>query len=293
MRLLPGALAAMMAISGLPALAAAVPLEHDLADERSTRELIHRVSCADGSQLDPVSLIRATNSLLRLGKPAAQQLLRQLAQEFERAAVHDDFADWNRLFLVALLYYEFPPGKRIPRVRCLHGADLEEEMRISPTFPLVVIDDFPLLLASRVDSCGVPEALPSFVAWCERNATCRRALLCPTAAPFQLLEKLERERLWVFDGKHRAQEVTLGRFLIASQTLRAARPAFFAKQKFTTTSIDQVWERLLEETRHVRLRWDSRRSRYMSLEASDRAADGESKLAAHHDARSPIAIKLK
>jgi hypothetical protein len=135
-------------------------------------DVLEAASSSDFSTYDPTTVINAVNALVSLGKDGALAAI-------DKFLARQDPEDNPRqgLFLVLRVLFDADPH---PPLR-LGGAPLgpPRDPAAMPRFPIVVVDDVPLMLISGYTLAGLPEPLSSHLDYYRNHGTLRAAPLTP------------------------------------------------------------------------------------------------------------------
>jgi hypothetical protein len=136
-------------------------------------DLLERASGSDFTAYDPTAVIEAVNALFPLGKDGA---LKELERFIAGAKLDDD--PHHGLFLVMRVLFDADPH---PPLR-LGGARLEPPAQASavPRFPIMMVDDVPVMLIEGYTLGGLPEQLPTHIDYYRTQGKLRPAPLAPT-----------------------------------------------------------------------------------------------------------------
>jgi len=151
--------------------------------------LLASAASSDFASFNPGVLVAAVNALLTLGKDRALDAVeRQLAEA-------DRFADpQHGLFLVLRLLFEVPadPGFHPPMHIGIPSVAAPRDPKTLPHFPLIVVDDVPLLLITTFILGGSPELVEAHLKHFRENGTLRAASLTPKTfvSPAEILDRL-------------------------------------------------------------------------------------------------------
>ena len=137
----------------------------------SLRSALLRASSADLASYDPRAVIDAVNALVPLGKDGALEAIEGFLAE-EQAEPRQGL-----FFVLRVLFDADPhPPVRLGASRPAPPADATT----LPRFPIVLVDDVPLLLVSGYTLRGLPEPVTAHVEYYRAHGTLRDAPLAPT-----------------------------------------------------------------------------------------------------------------
>ena len=159
--------------------------------ERETQRLYAAMDQAqeyiDGNAYDPMVTVRIANALFPLGMEGALDAMSVTLRARERGS-----RERQGLFLAlrALFDVPNPPGYMPPMG--IGGTSPEpRDPRQAPRFPLMLVDDVPLLVVGGYTLGGKPEPVSAHVAYFRKHGVFRSAPLKPAPRPLDLLPKLE------------------------------------------------------------------------------------------------------
>lgn len=141
-----------------------------------TQTLLERVAHMGFADYDPGVIIAAVNELQPLGK---QQALAQIDAYLQQ---HDTAHDGPGIFWLLRVLFDLPQGQRFPSVRLgqptlAPPADADA----LPRFPIMLVNDVPLLVVQGYTLSGFPEPITDHVAFFRSHGVIRSAALAPLA----------------------------------------------------------------------------------------------------------------
>ncbi len=178
----------------------------DLPEEDLRRLLLlldNAPSFHSSRRFNPLALIRVVNELLPLGKERALSVI----EEYLRLCSFAEDTAEDGVFLVLRVLFEVPeePGY-MPHMWV--GAPSPEEptdpQRL-PHFPLLLLDDVPLLLIGGYSVGGRPELPHSHVRYFREHGRLRTKPLVPPADPLVFLDRAWPSISWPLPRKHSEQ----------------------------------------------------------------------------------------
>ncbi len=147
----------------------------------------------------PRLLIDAVEELRPLGKEKALERIEAAA----RARPGD-----VGLFWVLRVLFDPPPGERLPDVRLGRPAiDPPADPDALPRFPIIVVDDVPLLVIRGYALAGKAEPLSAHIDWYRRHGRLREAPLRPSADADAVRDHLAEAWRAAYGGDGRLDEV--------------------------------------------------------------------------------------
>lgn len=221
----------------------------------SVFEIIRSCSTWEGYTFDPGTLIRAVN-ILRNDKPSDVIVgLRSYAQ----AIVNDlDLVDGNTrlILLLRLLFVPAEPGTAYPSVAMGKPVDVENPpLQDYPLYPLVLLNDVPLLIVTGFLLGGLPADPMSQIEFFEQDCRMRPAPLRPPDNPLPLAETLLASPTWY------RKDFDRDRGVLRAQLLRLVRavydvPGVDEPNFYSSVISDEVWEGHLKSFGALRAVWD-------------------------------------
>ena len=165
--------------------------------------ILERASSSDFMQYDPTAVIEAVNALHPLGKDGALDAI-------ETYLAHADQTSDSRhgLFLVMRVLFEVPadPGYH-PPVR-IGGSmpAVPKDPRSLPLFPILLIDDIPLMLVSGYALGGEAEPLAAHIAYFRMHGKLRAQPLRPAKSK-DTIERYKQAYQAAYGAPSSAREV--------------------------------------------------------------------------------------
>jgi hypothetical protein len=171
---------------------------------RRILRMLAETSPLEGGDFRPLHTIAAVNALQPLGKQVGVAVLR----EYMAVSFNSRWAEDDGLFAVMRVLFEVPPADRRAETRraedwprvvypgyfrppALGGPSWSpNDLMKFPLFPLMVVDDVPLVLVGGYMLGGMPESPGEHLDELERNANWRQRPLRPTDNPLGILPKV-------------------------------------------------------------------------------------------------------
>jgi hypothetical protein len=248
------------------------PPDPGMIDERRMRELLtllDRTPRACGLTYNPRDLIKVVNSLVPIGKARALAVI----SEYLRVA-----PEWPKepdgICLVLRVLFNVPASQGYIPAPLLGSPWPETPMaheRI-PRFPMVVLEDVPLMLVSEYGVLGTPVIAPD-LDFFRRNCEIRSNPLRPTNQPFIVLEKLIQSKQWIYSADRDDSESSAGRILLINQLLRLVNSAYHPEVNFEDLKpaeklhLKHLWNKEVKKFPTLGILWDSNTNQYV-LKAS-------------------------
>jgi hypothetical protein len=144
---------------------------------------------SDFAYFNPGALVAAVNALVTLGKDRALDAVEHQLTE------SDHLADpQHGLFLVLRLLFDVPtdPGFHLPMHIGIPNVAAPKDAKALPYFPLIVVDDIPLLLVTTFLLGGSPELVEAHLKHFREKGILRAAPLTPKTflSPAEILDHL-------------------------------------------------------------------------------------------------------
>lgn len=251
------------------------PSERQIS-ERELRYLIGVLSRFDGDddgeQFDPKHYIQTTNTLLPFGKAKI------MAATFEYRRVKEDLPH-NLLYLLAVLFDPSLCTSDFPSFISRHPVPPRpEDKSLVPRFPIVLIEDVPLLIMNyiRGDGLSGSDSIEyAFLRYLQAQGRLRRKPLRPTTRPLKLLDKLMHSDQWLFGRQYKTddnlsprepREEKLGKRAVQYQLLRLVRSVLPETKAYLqgaeiSGNIDSVkWQQLQKTLDGLPVVWDTTRN---------------------------------
>ena len=141
---------------------------------------------SDFTRFNPGALIAAVNALFPLGKEGALAAIEQHLASVDRSADPQ-----HGLFLVLRVLFDVPAAGFHPPLQIgIPKAAEPPDLKSLPYFPLLVVNDIPLLLVTTFLIGGSTEPVESLVKYYRENGTFRARPLTPAVAtdPIEILQ---------------------------------------------------------------------------------------------------------
>jgi hypothetical protein len=237
------------------------------AQLRDLLRLIDQTPPLAGYRYDPLRVIRIVNTLQPLGKEKA------LAAVDEYLRVASDRADAREgLFVVLRLLFDIPkvPG-HMPAMHV--GAPWPwpggpEGGKRLPRFPVLLLDDVPLLLVSGYVGFGDAEPVERHVSYFRKGGTLRSRPLAPADAPLQVYEKFQRSYLPTYRDQLGSWACAQVKLMVINQLLRLVRTVYrcdadaFDYLFAPEVDVPGRWEKVKVDFAKLRVRWAPQEDRY-------------------------------
>lgn len=151
----------------------------------------------------PLPLIRAVNGFQSMGKDRALAAM----VEYVRSAKDPALDDVQSLFLVLLCLFDIPnPPGHMPEIP--FGASQPPgpvDQRLVPRFPLVLLEDIPLLLYMGTEYAGETSSTKPFLTQLQKFGQIRSRPLHPSDNPFAVLDSLRASPQWLWGRAYRTE----------------------------------------------------------------------------------------
>jgi len=245
------------------------PQPVNLFREEPLRELLRLIDQAPplaGDRYDPLPVIRIVNALQALGKDKALAAV----DEYLRVAssFHSDAREG--LFVVLRVLFEVPkaPGHMPAMYVGAPFPEAPKDPKRLPRFPVLLLDDVPLLLVSGYLLAGVAERVERHVAYYRKGGRLRSKRLAPPEAPLEVYEKFRRSFLWVYGdqadswGRERGQLMVINQLLRLVDSVYRRDPDAFGYRFAPEQDLAGHWKKLKADFGRLRVRWDPQGNRY-------------------------------
>jgi hypothetical protein len=208
-------------------------------------------------------LIRVANLLIGLGDAKALPVLR----EYSRVA--SVFSDDDWLFWVVRVAFELKEGQKGFRPPGLGAMSPAPPVDLStwPTYPLLIVDDYPLNFYRGASLAGRAEPFESYLEDESKNWKLRTKQLTPPDDPFALREKVLANPVWEVmhqDGERGyARAIGLGEICkaVVSGLRSCYRPGGDSSRYYEMTQ--ERYEELHSEFLALNCHWDAKRNCYV------------------------------
>lgn len=245
------------------------PPSKSMFAEADLRELLRVLDRApsynSGVHYDPLAIVRAVNALHPLGKSKAVAAI----AEYLRVSSWLDDPGREGVFLVLRSLFQVPtaPGHMPTMMVGAPSPAGPKDPKVLPRFPLVLIDDVPLLLVTGYMLAGRAEPPEWHLAKFRKLGVLRAKPLRPTDDPVALADRLVgspstpfMQRTGLEGGWTRA--MIINQILTAMDTVfrlnRSNHGARFGAGKH----IDRRWQAIKTGAKKRRIRWDATTQRY-------------------------------
>lgn len=227
---------------------------------------------------NPRRLIVAVNALQPLGKARA------LAALNEYCRVTDDNGrnlfgglEDSSIFLILRALFDVPtnPGY-MPRmyVGAPFPVNLPDDPKRVPRFPMVIVDDVPVLLVSGYNLGGMPEPVGVHLDYFQKYGTIRSNLLVPSCSPVRVLSDLWVMDFWPklsysFADSPRFAGNDYDHGIIVDQIFRMLNITEKVNLDLSwRPNVDSQWRSISTKYRLADMRWNAALSRYTFADGS-------------------------
>lgn len=228
---------------------------------RRLLRLLDRVpSYSAAHRYNPRHLITAVNALHPLGKDKALAVI----AEYLRVSSWLDDPGRQGVFLVlrALFDVPAPPGYQRGMMVGAPSPPPPADLRSLPRFPLVIVDEVPLLLVTGYMLAGQPEPPEWHLAYFRKTGKLRARRLRPTDNLFGLADRLAGTATTPFLKRSRASRAhILNQLLLLAETVLETRPNRFGARVSPGRDLDARWRRIRGGATRA-TRWSKKLQRY-------------------------------
>ena len=233
------------------------------AELRSLLRLIHKApSYNDGLRYDPLVVIRIVNTLQPLGKERALAAI----DEYLRVA-SDEFGSPGRegVFLVLRVLFDVPPDPGyMPMMFCGRPSpEGPHDSKQLPRFPILLIDDVPLLLVHGYSLGGSPEQPESHVEYFRKKGLIRSKPLVPPDSPLRLYDSCVKTAGWPKDTWANDRKL-----LVANQLLTLVDSVYRTTRSedgyrfWAENDADDKWKVIAGKIAKLDIRWNAKKCCY-------------------------------
>jgi len=219
-----------------------------------------------GWKFNPAKLIECVNALQVHGKERALAAI----EETLRVGVGS-----GAIFLVLRALFELP-DKSVPspviRIGIPHPPEPDDPNSF-PMYPVVLIDDIPLLLVAGYAGTGMPQSVLEHIAYFRQHGTIREKPLRPPDNPAGAIRALDKSDPFTRFRKQQPKSIEC-RSLILSQCLRMIDTVYPVEADPLGMIVnandlpEEQWESSLTAIDNLHIVWDPRKSRYAFADRS-------------------------
>ena len=218
----------------------------------------------DGWTYNPLAMINITNALQPMGKDKALDAIVAYHQSQLPKRLKD-----RDLFLVLRLLFELPSGIDAPKLSLgAPSPNPDEKKKGLPIFPIMLVDDIPILLVYGYDLVGEAQLVESHLEFYRKHGIMRKALLRPTNQPFESLTKVVKSENWIYGQERQERQSTRGKRMLGRQILRLLEPEFKTNVDLAYIDdgqgkeIDLRLNQIQKELAESRLEWNPNVNQY-------------------------------
>lgn len=205
---------------------------------------------------DPGQMIAMVNCLQPLGRQRAIALI----EEYLRLCPQDHSFVAEKIML--LLRVLFEPLAGDPPLRLGLPEPDEPKLRAIPTFPLLLVDDVPILVVLGFSRFGTPLSVREDLAYFAEKGRFRKAPLVPTSHPWRIVESLERnaERLPIVRTQSDRGRIQVQIVAMFADSVPAIRN--LGERDRSLIERADVWKKVCDELEKMEFVWDDATGRY-------------------------------
>ncbi|MBD2773376.1 hypothetical protein [Iningainema tapete] len=217
--------------------------------------IVHSCSGWNGYTFDPRSYILAVNTIYPEGKSWVISALRDYCH------LLIDNGDWiieatKVFFLLRILFVPKEHNIYFPRIKL--GISASSQMLTNhdfPIYPLVLLEDVPLLIVGEFILGGLPENPLAQIDFCEHYCQLRTTPLHPPDNPLLLYELLQR---WESETEIAVLQAQLLRLVQTVYTLPGINePGFFCYLK-----VPEIWQQCINTFQNLDAVWNEQQNDY-------------------------------
>jgi hypothetical protein len=257
------------------------PPKPGMFTEAQLQDLLRLLDTAPGLVGDgynPLPLIRIVNTLQPLGKEKALAAI----GEYIRVSDAWSFFESPRggMFLVLRTLFDLPDNAD-PYSAGGFGAPVppppKDPNRI-PRYPIVVVDDIPLMLASGYELEGMATPMETFVEFYQVHGTIRSHPLVPGNDPLAAVSHLVKSRQWIYsdlslqdtnyamifpDQDVREQAMLMEQLLRLTDSVYRMPADALGNRLPCGEPPDLAWQKVVSDVSALKIKWDPRQNRYV------------------------------
>ena len=251
----------------------ASPAATALFSEDKLRELLRLIDKAprlSGGSFDPLPVIQIVHALQPLGKEKALAAF----DEYLRVASHWESGAREGLFVVLRVLFEIPedPGY-MPPMHVGKPSPLQpKDPKRLPRFPVLLLDDIPLLLVHGYMLAGVAQRVEDHVEYFRKKGRLRSKRLRPPDAPLSVFDQFEASFLWVYGedawNRQRANLMIINQLLRLVDSVYRREPDWYGYRFYAEDDWQERWKMVVGEFGKREVRWDERKGRYTFKDGS-------------------------
>ena len=169
-----------------------------------------------GNELNPLDFVAVVNKLVPLGRDASLAIVREYIR-----IVDGDVPDC--LYLIPYILF---PDCQAPLTSLGLGAPeppRPTEAAACRTFPIVIVNDYPLVLIYGFLLAGRKQPLEHLLTLFEGDCKPRVKLLCPHGTLDVVMKKISKEYPWVFRDTSESTEGSMRSYIVKSQLENAMK----------------------------------------------------------------------
>ena len=257
------------------------PPKADLFKEDELRDLLRLLDTApgfSGYDYNPLPVIQIVNALQPLGKEKA---LAAIGEYIRVSARWKGLTGSDNMFLLLRVLIDVPDSidpRQIERFGMPSPAGPKDPHRI-PRFPIVLVDDIPLMLIRGYALEGVPISMDRVLAFFRDNGQIRPAPLTPTNDPLSAIVHLMNSKQWIY-GDTNLQEAGGFSFggaedsedeksMLMEQLLRLIDLVYWMPTDVLGNRLpcgeppEPTWQRIVSEVSALKIKWDPRQNMFV------------------------------
>jgi hypothetical protein len=233
---------------------------------RHLLQLLDRAPAAKGLTYDPREMIKIVNALVPLGKERALAVI----SEYLRISPESHSDAREGMYLVPLVLFEVPSSPGFFPRPLLGNTSPEEprDQKVLPRYPMIVVDDVPLLLVSDYTMLGARAAIPN-LEYFRTKCRLRSKPLRPTSEPFSIPQKLMDSKQWIYSSEPGSAASNSGKVLLINQLLRLVKPVYRSNIDFGEyegcegLEVNRLWGEQVKRLMKLRIVWDAESNEYV------------------------------
>lgn len=236
-------------------------------DAKKGFDIVHSCSAWDGYTFDPYTYIHAVNTLR---KENNMHVIRYLRDYCIRDTGNSEWLENSTkvFFLLRILFVPKDQDVQFPTIHIGKPLDVEpSSTQVFPLYPLVLVQDVPLLTIPGFFLGGLPEDPQIHIDFCEAYCSLRPTPLRPPDNPLTLAESLMESKQWY----RKAEEFDDDQAILQAQLLRLVRtvytvPGIDESAFFSHLKPPGIWQGCISSLQHINAIWDENQDIYVFKE---------------------------
>ncbi len=230
--------------------------------------LIDRVSSGEAWSFDPLHFLRAANALQPLGKEKVLAVVSEYLRVVSPWCSEQGYEPEGVALLLRALF-DPAPGQSMPDMAFVD----DEDLKVFPRFPLILIDDVPLVVPLYGGRSGGLYDFNEHVAFFRKSGRLRDAPLTPGTHPLKTLETLRSRPDWPYgegNGDNDKCTPMQEQLLKLVDTVYRMEPDESGQriQGWDEKDREPRWKDIVTMLDHLPIKWDSSKQLYTFIDGS-------------------------